>query len=174
MEAPIQPNDVPLPLISAAIAAFVSLVVGVLTYAATRRSQQNLIKMQERELTRRFTERLYDLRLAAYPKAFEITDRLRLKFMFGGDLKREELEAVSTQLHQWHTGSAAFLLSKKGRIAFYKLVDYLEMQPEAGAEGFYSGEQRAAISKAANAFWGELRNDVGLLHEEEYIRDKSK
>jgi len=67
---------VPQPIVAGLVAGIVSLIVAVLSFYATVRTVRAERQKLERELTRRLTERLYDLRLKHYPRAFEITEGL--------------------------------------------------------------------------------------------------
>jgi len=159
--------DIPVPIISAIIAALVSVAAGFLTYIATKRSLEHQREMQEREMRRRFTERLYELRLEAYPRAFEITDKLRGGYLFGPDLKEEQLAQLLEELHEWHRSKAAFVLSTDAIRAWYGMRGCLGLKPEQ--DGHYTEDQRKKIWDAKNNFRKTLRDDVDLLYEEETI-----
>ncbi|MDH5232125.1 MAG: hypothetical protein OEY38_18830 [Gammaproteobacteria bacterium] len=53
-------------LVSAMIAASVSIVVGLLSYMASKRALLNACELQTQEQKRRLTEKLYEIRLHAY------------------------------------------------------------------------------------------------------------
>jgi hypothetical protein len=135
--------DIPIPVVSALIAAIVSLVGGYITYLATSRTLLNQRRMQEREMTRRLTERLYELRLESYPGAFEITDKLRGDFIFSPKLEKEYLQGVLNELYDWHRMKAGFVLSNESTKAWYAMRGSLAMKPAGGNQ--YTEEQRKII-----------------------------
>ena len=85
-------------LLTALIAGAVSLIASLATYVAAMRTFLHQKHMQEREFERRFTEKLYDMRLTAYPKAFTITDQLRGEHVFGNALSQDLLRKVRDDL----------------------------------------------------------------------------
>ena len=157
--------EISVPLLSALVAALISLVVGVLTFVATSRSLANQRRMQERELDRRFTQRLYDLRLDSYPRAFEITDRLRGDELFSPSLTVSDLEAVARDLNEWYRTKAAFVLSDDSMKAWYAIKGVLAKKP--APDGHHSEESRQAIWHAKNRLRAALRADINLLYIEE-------
>ena len=159
--------DIPIPIASALIAAIVSIAGGFLTYLATSRTLASQQRLQERQLGRRLTERLYELRLEAYPRAFEITDKLRGEYIFSPDLGREHLLKVLEELYEWHRTKAGFVLSNDSTKAWYAIRGTLSMKPDAGND--FSEERRGAIWEAKNRFRGALRADVNLLYVEELL-----
>lgn len=152
-------------IITALIAAAVSLVVSLLTYIATRRKIESEKERQERELQRRLTEKLYDLRLDSYPKAFEITDKLRGDIIKGGEVKKEYISKVLDELHEWHRTKAGFLLTELSLKAFYNLRSSLSVEPSN--DDLYSKKQRHEMWKCKNRFRGILKSDLNLLYQEE-------
>jgi len=162
--------DIPIPIASALIAAIVSVFGGFLTFLATSRSLTNQQRLQERQLGRRLTERLYELRLDSYPRAFEITDRLRGEYIFSPELAHDHLRQVLEELYEWHRTKAGFVLSSETTKAWYAIRGSLSIKPDAG--GHYSEEKRRAIWEAKNRFRGALRADVNLLYVEETLPDE--
>ncbi len=152
-------------VLTALIAAAVSLIASLATYNATLRTLLNQRRMQERELERRFTEKLYELRLAAYPKAFAITDQLRGEHVFSGALLPELLHKVREELLEWNRAEAGFLMSQDALKAFYAIRDALARDPEDGVH--YSRSQRKGIWTCKNRFRGLLKADLNLLYQEE-------
>ena len=70
-------------ILSAAIAAIVSLFNALISALANRRAIQAERERLERQLQRDMTTKLYDVRLEAYPKAIEITEGLRRSSLTG-------------------------------------------------------------------------------------------
>ena len=150
---------------AALIAACVSLAVSLITFIVAKRKIQSDKERQERELQRRLTEKLYDLRLDSYPTAFAITDRLRGDLIKSGKLEREYINAVLEDLHAWHRTKAGFILTKHSLKAFYRLRDALSAAP--ANDGRYSRKQRHDMWVCKNKFRGVLKSDLNLLYQEE-------
>jgi hypothetical protein len=150
---------------TALIAAFVSLLASLATYVAAMRSLKHQSKMQDRELGRRFTEKLYELRLASYPKAFFITDQLRSEYVFGEILSPDFLRKVLEDLLEWNKSSAGFLLSADSLKAYYAIRKMLSAVPEHTDK--YSSTQRKSIWNCKNLFRAALKRDLDLLYVEE-------
>ncbi|MDY6966024.1 MAG: hypothetical protein SVM80_08680 [Halobacteriota archaeon] len=81
-------------ILSAIIAALVSLSVAIISYFANRRKLRSDREALEIQLKRNFTEKLYDKRLEIYPLAFEITDSLRGEHLFGGKFQCSDIEII--------------------------------------------------------------------------------
>lgn len=152
-------------LVSALIAATVSLVVALLSAVASRRALAAERENLERQLQRRFTEKLYDLRLDHYPKIFEVTLKLRGQNLKKGStaLTRESTTALAESLDEWR-GKSGFILSEAALEQFYALRRALRRKP--ASDGIYSPEQLAEIWRARVGFHHALRADIGLLHDE--------
>jgi hypothetical protein len=75
-------------VVSALIAAGVSLIVSLGIFWSTRYKAASEKERQERELERKLTERLYEKRIEAYPKAFGITQGLRGDIVDDEDLRK--------------------------------------------------------------------------------------
>ena len=156
-------------MLTAFIAAVVSLIASLATYVATLRSMLHQREMQERDFERSFTEKLYELRLSAYPKAFAVTDQLRSEYVFGEGLSHELLTKVREELLEWHRSSAGFLLSKDALKAYYSIRDVLTLAPEDDAG--YSRSQRKKLWERKNRFRSALKQDLNLMYQEEETPD---
>jgi hypothetical protein len=113
------------------------------------------------------TERVYEKRLDGYPKALELTEPLRRRHLLGvrGDVGAY-LDGVRIELQRWHSGSAAFIMSKESLDALYELRDCLEgIRPER-ADRFSESEVEELFS-AKNQFRRSLSNDIRLLFDED-------
>ncbi len=152
-------------IIAALIAACVSLAVSLITLIVTKRKLESEKEKHERELQRRLTEKLYDLRLDSYPKAFELTDKLRGDYIKSSKLEKEYIAQVLENLHEWHRTKAGFILTKNSLKAFYNLRAALSAEPNS--DGCYSKKQRHEIWVCKNRFRGILKSDLNLLYQEE-------
>lgn len=150
---------------TALIAALVSLVVSLIAYFAQKHQMRSEWQRQDREMQRRFTEKLYDLRLNSYPKAFEITDKLRGALIKGENITEDYVRGVMDELLAWHKTKAGFILTEKSLKAFYQLRSALSTEPENG--NVYSSRQKNEIWECKNRFRALLRADLNLLYTEE-------
>lgn len=149
----------PVEIVSALIAGFVSVIVSILAYVAiVRQAKIDRINV-ERHLERQLTERLYNLRLEYYPSAFKITEKL------GKDNTVEVIKNIRKALSEWKSGEVGLILSYKARQSFYELNEAIKKNPEKSNS--YSNDQIQKIWKLRNRFRGELRRDLGLLFDEE-------
>ena len=157
---------------TAFLAGFVSLLVSLATFMMTRKKLKSEEERHNRELKRKLTEKLYDLRIKHYPKAFSITQRLHKGYVFSDTISKEDIEQVRCDLVEWNSSEASFILSDKTLDAYYKLHDALLEMPEE--KGSYSMRQREAIWCGKNIFRSNLRHDVELLFIEDspYTRRK--
>lgn len=154
-------------LISAIVAALVSLLTAMVTYFAQRRALMIEREKFEKQLQRALTEKLYDLRLASYPKALEITEGLRRSRLWSEESKLTEayLQGILTELDTWNSTRAAFLMSDNGLDALQALRGALRVKPQA--DGTFTDEQIERIWRAKGRLRSALRNDVILLYGEE-------
>ena len=77
-------------IITVLISALVSLSVSFVSYKATKNRINQQREQFERELQRRVTERLYELRLASYPQAFKLTEPLLGTKLFQQGITKKE------------------------------------------------------------------------------------
>lgn len=152
-------------IIAGLIAAFVSLTVAILSHLASRKALRAQRENLEREMQRKLTEKLYDLRLKYYPKAFEITDQLRGEYLFKGLVLAKDLNVIREELMEWNKSKAGFILSESSIASYYEIRDSLA-QNSTNDEGL-SKPQIKKIWHAKNKFRGCLRSDLNLLYVEE-------
>ena len=152
-------------LLTIVVSALVSSGTAILAYRSTVSALRQEWRIREREMSRKFTEKLYDLRLQTYPKAFEITDQLRSEFVFSSELTEELLLQVRNELTNWHKAKSGFLMSEHCLEAYYEIRTALAASPER--QGSYSKNQRRRLWKAKNRFRGCLKADLDLLYKEE-------
>jgi hypothetical protein len=162
-----QSMGLPDTVLAALVAGIVSVVIGVLTFYATTRGFENQRKMQERSQEHALSLKLMDLRLAAYPEAFEITDELNGDILFATDLTQRQLESVLGKLVTWNKKKAGFILSTESIGAWYRIRSSLRLKP--GRDGLYSEDTRRKIWEAKNKFRSVLREDLALLYVDEVL-----
>jgi len=147
------------------LAAFVSALVSYFVQYAEK-------KRLERELQRRLTEKLYDLRLEAYRKAFELT--LPLKGI--SESKRmmtiTDLNFVLGNLERWYSIDAALIITKKTYDTFHALRRSLEKSIESEID--VQPNKLKKIGEARKRFRLSLREDLKLLYGEEEQPNDSK
>ena len=154
-------------LLSAAIAATVSVLVALISVLANRTTLKAEREKLETELQRQMTAKLYDLRLESYPRAIEITERLRKSRMAlqGPDISEDYFRSILQEIDEWNSTKAGFLLSENALQELYGLRAALRVEP--AADGLYSSEQIAQMHLAKGRFRRALRADVQLLYAEE-------
>lgn len=147
-------------ILTAAIAATVSLLVSLVTTWSEG-------KRHKREMTRRSTEKVLDLRLKAYPLVFKITDQVTGQILFNKDrlITAEALHVTLGELQEWHRAMAGFLLTPNSIRAYRALREALAARPAESS--CYTRRQLEAIWTAKNEFRGALKADLYLLYEED-------
>ena len=151
-------------LVSAIIAAVVALIGAILSFMANRRALRADLEKVEMELARKFTEKLYDQRLATYPIAFEITDDLRGKKLFRAEITREYLQQALERLIDWHRKNG-LILSQDTVVGYKQLRNALETV--IVREGALTEELLVPIQKGKVYFRACMRKDLNLLYSEE-------
>lgn len=155
-------------LLSALVAALVSLGVGLLSFVANRNELRAERERAERELQRSMTARLYELRLEVYPEAIAITDGLRKARLWNlnDPPSRAYFQEVLAQLDAWHSAKAFLLLSRPAVEALYNLRKVLQ-DVGTSSQDDYSNEYKQRIWEAKGRFRYALRADIQLLYQEE-------
>jgi hypothetical protein len=155
-------------LLTALIAAIVSLVVSLLTIWSNRRKLESEERRHGLDHRRRLTEKILDLRLAAYPKAFGITYELTYPLLLSSNVVPvEHILNVKEKLVEWERSDGAFLFSKGSLRAYRDLLTALSEEPR-GENGF-SRKQRDRIWRCKNRFRGALKADLKLLYEDDDV-----
>ncbi|NEQ31682.1 MAG: hypothetical protein F6K04_11870 [Leptolyngbya sp. SIO4C5] len=154
-------------LLSAAIAATVSVLIALISFVANRNALKSERDRFERELERNMTTKLYSARLEVYPEAIAITDGLRKsRIAAQADPQRPEyFNDLLLKLDQWHSTKAFLLLSRNAVQTLYRLRRVLREKP--AKDGKYAKEQIDRIWQAKGAFRSALRADIQLLYREE-------
>jgi len=157
-----------LPLITAIIASSISLI-GILIsfFLNSRQIKQQDINIQ-RQLQRVMTQKLYELRLKNYPRAFEITERLKQERKPKFINPKEEIEAILKDLLEWKNGEVSLILSNDSLYLFGQLCNRLDKLPD-GELGVFSQKQAENIFQARIDFRRSLRKDLGFLFDEEIV-----
>lgn len=152
-------------IVSASIAGLVSVTVGTLSFFANRRATSAGSLERERQMQRRLTERLYELRLAAYPLAFEITGPLAREELFQNAETAGLVARTGDGLREWNRTLGALVMSKPTLKAYYEIREALAVVPSEAAG--YDVAQLDRIWEAKNGFRRAMRRDLKLLYEEE-------
>jgi hypothetical protein len=150
---------------AALIAAIVSGFASIITYLIATNKIRAERDAMERELQRKLTDRLYDLRLQHYPGAFVITDQLGKHHSAPVEQRPAFYADLVQQLRQWKKGEPSFLMSDKSLQAYRQLLEALKANPALGNR--YNEQQMDRIWRKRVAFRDALRDDVGLLFVEE-------
>jgi len=108
-------------VLSASIAGLISLIGVFISLYTSQRTIKSQSERFEKELQRRFTDKLYELRLDSYPKAFEITDDLRREFLLKKVISIEKLTSIRMKLLRWNKTRAGFLLSESSLRDYYAI-----------------------------------------------------
>jgi hypothetical protein len=152
-------------IIAGSVSFFTAIITVVISFFISRSSIRSEIEKLHIQQKRAFTEKLYELRLDIYPEAFDITQDVGKK----GERDHQTVETLirntRDNLATWHRKKAGLVLSERSLKAYYELRDALSKQPARQDE--FATEQLKKIWFARNVFRGCLRDDVGLLHEED-------
>lgn len=128
------------------------------------------IKQQEsnsrRQLQRMMTQKLYELRLKHYPRAYEITEAIKQERAPKYINDKEQIDIVLKELLTWKNGEVSLALSKNSLYLFGELCKLLEKRPNA-KDGNYLKKQAENIFKARVDFRRSLRKDLGFLFDED-------
>jgi len=152
-------------VIAGSVAFVKALITAVISVLISRSSIRADIANLQLEQKRALTQKLYELRLSVYPEAFDITQDIGKR----GERDDKEIKTLiknaRDNLITWHRKRAGLVLSEKSLISYYDLKECLSKQP--AHRDAYTAEQLKKIWLARNAFRGCLREDVGLLYEED-------
>jgi len=149
---------------AALVAGIVSLITAVIGFILTRakiHAELRALKLQQKHS---LLEKLYELRLDAYPEVFSITQEVAKPSEQTGDETKFIMQAAAEKLESWHSSKSGLLLSRASLRAYYDLLEVLRKQP-ANASG-YTNDQLRKIRERRNNFRWALREDIALLHDE--------
>lgn len=152
------------------VTAMTSLIISLVALFQFYRSQNFQQKQFNKTINRNLTNKLYDLRLEIYPKAFEITDNIYKDK--GGNYNNERLKNSLNELIEWKIGKLNLIISSEALESYYQLRNNLMKNPAYNNN--YSPEQIEKITNSNNNFRKQLRRDLGFLFKEEKERRNSK
>jgi hypothetical protein len=113
-----------------------------------------------RELNRKDTGKLIELRLTCYPQAYSITEQLRGRKIFTVDAPN--FGTLVDELEKWSEGLPLLVMSGESLEKFYDLKIRLREILETAAP--YGIDHLKGIRSSNSAFRNALRQDIGLLH----------
>jgi hypothetical protein len=149
-------------VVTTIIAGGISTIGFVLTYYAARRKTRQELELFDRKLSNNYVEKLYELRIKHYGKAFEITDLVGKKI----DKTLGELpychQEVLKEIRAWKSGEVNLVISEEALLLFYTLIEHLQLSVDA--EGIYTEVQLKELWNVRTNFRVALRSDLGLLH----------
>lgn len=148
-------------LLTAGIAALVSIVVSLVSYVVSSRQIFAQREKLEREIAAKRTDLLYDLRLKLYPKFFELTV----------DLHRDNASFASfmetrKKIRDWRSGEPMLVLSKHSLQSLYDLERALSKKPNGINKVEYTDQQLQKLWRLRLRARGALRKDLGLLYDD--------
>ncbi len=101
-------------LVSALVAAGITLIGSLITFAVNKAIVRSEREKLERELQRGMTAKLYELRTQIYPEAIKLTEGLRKSRMTEKDkISEKYFQNILTPLNQWFSEKAFLLLSQR-------------------------------------------------------------
>ncbi|MFK7886482.1 MAG: hypothetical protein AB8G16_06400 [Gammaproteobacteria bacterium] len=145
-------------ILAAVIAAVVSLVVSVVSTYLTALFAR---KKFEREVSEKYRQKLYELRLKEYPAAFGITGRV----VFDETLHstREDIASIMADLRTWWVGPAAPLLSRDAVDAYFEFKQAAKRIVDA--EGDIDQAASNELFAANKQLRWVLRQDLDVLYD---------
>jgi hypothetical protein len=149
---------------AAVIAGGVSLVTAFVTFFVTWLNTQ-------RQLKNKFQDRLHEVRLKEYPRAFDLTDCLGKRVTDDPSELPALYCQLGSQLREWKAGTAALVLSNDALNEYWEVVSALKGNPARGDR--YSDQQIERIWNARCRFRDSLRIDIGLESEQRNQRNWS-
>lgn len=149
---------------SALIAGGVSFLIAIISYITTVFKVKHDNKKLELELKNKYTEKIYERRLALYPEAFVITDKLGKNI---DKIKEEKIPSlylgIEKELRKWKSGEVNLILSESSINAYYTLLKCFKSNPALGSR--YNKDQYDRFYSSRTKFRNCLREDIGLLYE---------
>lgn len=152
-------------VLAAAISAVISIFVAFMTYISASNRIEAETQALEKELQRKLTDRLYDLRIKHYPEAFIITDKLGKQKGHAPEDLPALYKEIGSQLRKWKSGEPSFIMSEDALNRYYEVIEALKANLALGTK--YNDQQLERIWQVRTAFRNQLREDVGLLFQEE-------
>ncbi|SFB72123.1 hypothetical protein SAMN04487907_101255 [Zunongwangia mangrovi] len=128
-------------------------------YLAVRKSRNDKLNL-EREISARYGEKLNELRLKYYGRAFELTDLLGKRIRDEDDLPGI-YKTLINGLRDWKTGEVNLILSDNSLNCFYELIEASKAELALGTK--YNDQQLDKIWLKRTGFRNSLRQDLGIL-----------
>jgi hypothetical protein len=148
-------------MLTAVIAATVSIVVAGLGLAATALQLRTARKKHDREIAHSFSERVYEQRIATYPDGYAILGRIR-KIGPPHHLPHpDHVRQIKDDLNHW-ADRASIFFSRDALQAYWELRKALAKKPAHGVD--YSDEQAEKVFAARNRLRRYMRQDIGNLY----------
>jgi hypothetical protein len=152
-------------IISLALAALVSAVVANIFFQRFKREVLKANHKLSNNHSPHLDDKICELRLSSYPRAFEITDQLGSQNLFKSKISTGSIKQIRKDLIEWNKALAGFVLSEKSLKSFYKLREALDLN--SGHHHLLNQERLERIWKAKSQFRACLREDVNLASEED-------
>ncbi|MDD5222423.1 MAG: hypothetical protein PHE84_00405 [bacterium] len=158
-------SHLPIVIISIVFAALVSTGIASVFFHRFKREISKASPKPNHNNSNHLDDKICELRLSSYPRAFEITDPLGSQYLFKNKISTGSIKQIRENLIEWNKALAGFVLSEKSLKAFYKLREALDLN--SGHNHFLSQERLERIWKAKSHFRACLREDVNLASEED-------
>ena len=158
-------SHLPIVIISIVFAALVSAGIANVFYQRLKREVLKVNHKPNNNNSHHLDDKICDLRLSSYPRAFEITDQLGSQYLFKNKISTGSVKQIREDLIEWNKALTGFVLSDKSLKAFYKLREALDLN--SGHNHFLNQERLERIWKAKSQFRACLREDVNLASEED-------
>jgi len=154
----------PIVIISIVFAALVSTGIASIFF---QRLKREVLKANHKpnNNSNHLDDKICELRLSSYPRAFEITDQLGSQYLFKNKVSCGSVKQIREDLIEWNKALTGFVLSEKSLKTFYKLREALDLN--SGHNHFLNQERLEKIWKAKSQFRACLREDVNLTSEED-------
>ncbi len=149
-------------LLTGLIAAVVSLTVSGIAFLSAWFGLKAKRRELERQLSGKYMEKLYELRLQEYPKAFGITKGLNTPPKGWKSFRREEILEKRNALIEWINGTSGLVASADVIKAVRPLISTLGAPYGNGTE--YQKAQMEKMIALTIQLRRELRRDVQYLH----------
>lgn len=149
----------------AVISGTISLLVSFIAYLVARKRMQHENKKLMREIETSYSHKLYEQRVALYPKGYAIAGKVlrRKKPQLIPDVK--DLEYIRFELNAWVEKEAGLFLSVKAIKAYWQFRNQLYKNP-ARHDG-WTEEQAESLMEARDKFRKALREDLGNLYDDQ-------
>lgn len=149
-------------IIAGLIAALVSLLVSGIAFLSAWFGLKAKQRELERQLSAKYMEKLYEIRLKEYPKAFSITKGLNYPPKAWRSYRREDILEKRNALSEWLNGVSGLVASAAVIRSVRPLISTLGAPCGNGEE--YQKAQMEKMIALTIQLRRELRKDVQYLH----------